>query len=149
MNLCAVPQLEVDVEFIAREHSFTVRGPYDTGSQISFVRKDLVAEHLPNLWNKLEPCGVRIIGVGGKPLEVSGCLSLDCRVAGRRLQHEFVVARICEPVLIGMDFIRQHKAIWDWRVGEIRFQREEVMCGVADIRDRADGLPVTLPLRWS
>ena len=39
--------------------------------------------------------------------------------------HEFVIAKIAESALLGMDFLHQHKAAWDWKIVELVFQVED------------------------
>ena len=36
--------------------------------------------------------------------------------------HAFVVADIVENVLLGVDFMRQHHATWDWLTGDLVYQ---------------------------
>lgn len=49
---------------------------------------------------------------------------LFCPVAGRTQVHKFVVADIVESVLIGLDFMRLHRANWDWLKGGLVFREE-------------------------
>ena len=136
----------------------TALGPYDTGSQISFLNKNLVREHLPGAAPRIEPYLVTVVGVGGKRVPILGQIHLECEVAGRVMMQRFIVACICEPVLLGMDFIRQHRAVWDWSLGTLRYQDDEVaesglrsgvipadraqLCGLAEAVDVLPGTVV-------
>ena len=59
---------------------------------------------------KLSKSTTRITGVTGKEVRVAGLMEVPCKVAGKAVLHEFVVAEIVEPVLLGIDFTRKHQA---------------------------------------
>ena len=62
-----------------------------------------------------------MLGVGGNAIPVRGQLDTECKIAGRKLTQTFVVADICEAVLLGMTFISRFKTVWDWHIGGISF----------------------------
>ena len=39
--------------------------------------------------------------------------------------HKLVVADVVEPILIGLDFMRSHRATWDWLTGDLVFQEAD------------------------
>ena len=86
----------------------------DTGSVLSFLGADEIRAHAPELLKKLCPYPARITGISGEEVEILGSLLLPCIVAGRLQTHKFVVADVVEPFLIGLDFMRSHRATWDW-----------------------------------
>ena len=96
----------------------------DTGSNISFMGQEVLEELAPHLLQKLVPFAKRVQGISGEVVPVKGSLSLACSIAGRTMVHEFVVAKIAETILPGMDFLCRHKAAWDWKIGELVFQDE-------------------------
>ena len=68
-------------------------------------------------------------------IPTSRVVDVKCLIAGRLLTQEFVIASIVEPVLLGLDFIRRNRAVWD-------FER----CGVMFMDDaNADITTCSLP----
>ena len=61
----------------------------------------------------MEEYPVRIHGITGEEVTVLGTLTLPCMVAGKAVEHQLVVADIVEPALLGLDFMRTHRATWD------------------------------------
>ena len=97
----------------------------DTGSVLSFLSLEAMKKCAPHLLPLAEKYSARITGISGEDVEVLGTLTLPCLVAGRALVHQFVVADVVEPVLLGMDFLNMHRATWDWLTGELVYQVEK------------------------
>lgn len=45
---------------------------------------------------------------------------VPCMIAG--WAYKFIVAHNVEPMLIGLDFLRSHRATWDWLIEDLGFQ---------------------------
>ena len=116
--------LNVDVQFnVHGDQLVTLSGPYDTGSQISFLNYGVIGKHAPHWLKMAKPFGYKVRGAGGDSIPTFGVVTLDCNVAGRTLTQDFVIALIVEPILLGLDFIIAHKASWNWGTGTIEFQK--------------------------
>jgi hypothetical protein len=129
---------EVVVNFAAESHLGVVVGlptadgrllqvkrPFDTGSQLSFLREGLLRRYLPELLLRVQRCPYRVKGAGGEVLPVLGQIDINCRVEGRPVQQTFVVAQIAENVLLGLDFIARYRANWNWRVHRMDFEEPQ------------------------
>ena len=69
--------------------------------------------------------------------------------------HRFVVAKIAETALLGLDFLRRHRFAWDWQTGELVFQDEQEDQGhnlewVCCIQETQEVLPMkrAVPMGW-
>ena len=60
-------------------------------------------------------------GAGGEVIPTRGVVNIQCEIAGQLLMQEFVIASIVEPVLLGLDFIRSNRVVWDFDSGGVRF----------------------------
>ena len=90
----------------------------DSGSALSFLSLVAVQKCAPDLLDKVGHYHTRVHGVTGAAVKVVGAIELPCEVAERAVLHEFVIADIVEPVLLGVDFLRRHQATWDWLIGK-------------------------------
>jgi hypothetical protein len=137
VNFATERHLAVVVSLPAKDgRSILVKGPFDTGSQLSFLKEAYVKRWIPELLMNLQPCPYRVRGAGGEVLRVLGQIDIECRVEGRPVQQVFVIASIAEDVLLGLDFIAKHKANWNWRINRVEFNatnREYKMSGKSDI----------------
>jgi hypothetical protein len=117
-----------------------VKGPFDTGSQLSFLNEHFLREYLPEVLLCAVTCPYRVRGAGGERLKVLGQAEVSCKVEGRPVNQTFVIADIAEDVLLGLDFIARHKANWNWRVNRMEFpaEREETcLAGVTEVATEA------------
>ena len=127
------PHLNVEVEFNVHGNQLMhLVGPYDTGSQISFLNYGVIKEHVPHWLNMAKPFGFRIRGAGGDSIPTFGTVTLTCRISEKELLQDFVIASIVEPILLGLDFIVAHKASWNWGKGNIEFHE----CQETDLDSR-------------
>ena len=99
-----------------------VVGPYDSGSIMSFLSYD-VAKKLSGVidWERLKPFNIDVTDSQGESIDVRGITTLNCIISGRELTQDFVIARISEPLLLGLDFIHKYNASWDLRKGKINY----------------------------
>ena len=94
------PHLNVEVEVgIQGSQVLTFVGPYDTGSQLSFLDYEVVKTRVPHWLKMAKPFGLRVRGAGGDSIPTYGVVTLICKIAGKQLSQDFVIASIVEPVL--------------------------------------------------
>ena len=99
------------------------KGTYDTGSQISLLKTDIVDSYPAAGWiGEIEPYKHVVRGASGEPISVRGELTMDCIIAGRKVKQDFVVADISEDVLLGLDFMVKYEAGWDWKSNSLKYQ---------------------------
>jgi hypothetical protein len=49
---------------------------------------------------------------------------------GRTYDHEFVIAGVSEPGILGIDFLRKYRCYWDWGRNTLEIDGEEIKCRV-------------------
>jgi len=126
VNLFNRESLETQIKIQAKPDDIVeCEAVVDTGSPLTFMSLENVKTFAPQLLKQTSPYPVRITGVTGEPVKVKGSITLACEVAGKTVSHEFVIADIVEPVLLGVDFMRKHQATWDWLAGELIYQEGE------------------------
>jgi hypothetical protein len=102
-----------------------VRGPFDTGAQLSFLKENILRQYLPDYLKVLRLCPYLIWSTGGDPVRVLGQIELDCQVEGRPVRHTLVVGCITEDVLLGLDFIARYRASWNWKIDRMEFHADK------------------------
>ena len=70
----------------------------DTGSVLSFVGLTAIQRCAPALLSEVSQYDIKITGISGEEVSVTGLLNLPCQVAGKAVMHAFVVADIVENV---------------------------------------------------
>jgi len=95
----------------------------DTGSEVSFLNRQVLLKCAPKLLNELKPCPIKFTGIGGKAFPISGLIALTCRIEHKICYQYFVVADIGENVLLGLDFMDRYKVNWDWLRGRVKFDK--------------------------
>lgn len=77
----------------------------DTGSNVTFVSKDLL-EHLPSETSQyLQPTNIKMLTVTG---EVAPFL-IYLEIGSQKVQHNVLVVRIENDRILGMDFLTAHQ----------------------------------------
>ena len=69
INWSETNHLNVNVSIEGKKQLVLLKGPYDTGSQISFLSGEVVREELPELWDLRTPYRNRVSGVGGQSVD--------------------------------------------------------------------------------
>ena len=67
----------VDVQLMFQGETITVRGPYDTGSEVSLLNAELVDEYFPEILSHMEPFRRTVTGVGGNTISVRGKIDIE------------------------------------------------------------------------
>ena len=101
-------------------YMITLHGPYDTGSQLSFLNVNVWKS---NEWStNLRPYGRKVRGAGGNEIPTFGVIELPCIIEGKEIKQDFVLASICEQVLLGLDFMMDYQASWNMRENRIKYE---------------------------
>ena len=85
----------------------------DTGSQRSFISRKQYEEK----WERHTPCKdthVRMYGIGGAEMNITGQIEVPVHVGEEMLFHNFLIAEISEEAIMGYDFMKKHKVEWTW-----------------------------------
>ena len=115
--------LEVLIKLpLKRQYGIILDGCFDTGAQVSVIDENLIRSTLPELLPEVIQGTCKLHGAGGTTIPVLGTIKLACIIEGRNLEQEFVVAPIVKPMFLGLDFMRKHKASWDWHKNRMIFQ---------------------------
>jgi hypothetical protein len=88
-----------------------VEALYDTGASISCISEQAFRHIPPDQRPVRTQCdNVRFTSAGGQPLNVRGKYTIPLQIADKTISHDFYVIRnLSEPVILGIDFITQHR----------------------------------------
>ena len=117
------PRVEVKVSGVTRTAFI------DSGSHLSLVKRNIVAN--TPLINKVKDFQAVIKGVSGKTIPQLGALPLKLIVGKQCITGKFVMvaedtAGFPGDLLIGMDFLKRHRAVCDFKQHELRLRGETV-----------------------
>ncbi|GFU45006.1 retrovirus-related Pol polyprotein from transposon 412 [Trichonephila clavipes] len=96
----------------------------DTGANVSIIRNDL-AQKLKEklLWT---PPRVVLQTVTGEKIDIHGKLKVKIKFGDTTYQHAVYVADIADPLILGLDFLKEHGFTLDFNKNELRSIHEEV-----------------------
>lgn len=98
--------------------SDTVRVLYDTGSRLSFTRRD-IAENLGEIFAMPSPMRY-MVADGREKITVSRKINLDVDIDGTSIEHSFYVADdLAEEIIIGADLMQTWKISLDLEKEEV------------------------------
>ena len=100
----------------------TSKALLDTGASISCISEHVYRQSLKNI--EIMPSSLaHIVGVCGEIHRVLGQVTIPFRLDGIALEHTFqLFEKLHQPVILGMDFLRQHKAKIDLEQCTVSFQ---------------------------
>ena len=118
-----------------------VRALIDTGADYSVISAETATNWGCRLSNKGIPT---LCTAGEEPLSLKGAAWLRFTLAGKRWDHRFLVSeRLTHPLILGIDFLRQHGAVLDCAAGMLTLQEGKYSAKVQSSRRWTD-LPVRL-----
>ena len=85
----------------------------DSGSAVSLIIKE-VTDNLQDKLTNIPIPQVRLITASGEPLPIIGCVQAPVKIIHSQLEvtHQLlVVDRLVTPVILGLDFLRQHNLV--------------------------------------
>ena len=100
----------------------TSKALLDTGASISCLSEHVYRQSLKNI--EIMPSSLaHIVGVCGEVHRVLGQVTVPFRLDGIALEHTFqLFEKLHQPVILGMDFLRQHKAKIDLEQCTVSFK---------------------------
>ena len=100
----------------------TSRALLDTGASISCISEHVYRQSLKNI--EIMPSSLaHIVGVCGEIHRVLGQVTVPFRLDGIALEHTFqLFEKLHQPVILGMDFLRRHKAKIDLEQSTVSFK---------------------------
>jgi hypothetical protein len=106
-------------------------GLLDSGASVSCISIKLYKSSHCSQRYPLEHNSVkRIVGVGGHVTKVLGAVKLPLKISGLQLWHNFIVLPHCQnspQLILGDDFLKAQKAVWDWDNDTVSFQKGKVI----------------------
>ena len=100
----------------------TSKALIDTGAQISCMSEHIYRKSFKNY--EIRPSSLtNIVGVCGEVHRILGLVTVPFRLDGVVLEHTFhLFEKLHQPVILGMDFLRQHKAKIDLEECTVSFK---------------------------
>jgi hypothetical protein len=124
VKMCGSKHIRVNIEMDLNQVGIVdVNAVLDTGSEVSFLHREILTKNAPELLEQLQTCPLRFSGIGGNALPVDGLLPVTFKVEGKIIHHHFVIADISEEALLGLDFYNKYKVNWDWLRRRITFDQ--------------------------
>ncbi len=110
---------------LLRFNNWKVRSLVDSGADVSLINHELVSTVDDiELWPSTE---TKLQGITGTPLRVHGKAELQIHVGKKPIKHMFyVVDNISPSILLGRDFLIQHKVKLDFDKGQFHLQGQVV-----------------------
>ena len=100
----------------------TSKALIDTGAQISCMSEHIYRKSLKNYEIRASSLS-NIVGVCGEVHRILGLITVPFRLDGIVLEHTFhLFEKLHQPVILGMDFLRQHKAKIDLELCTVTFK---------------------------
>ena len=93
----------------------------DFGSNVSFLGRDILLRHAPEVLQQIMQCPVRFAWIAGNALKTYGMLELTGKTENKIIRQVFVIADKVEGGLLGLDFQANYKVIWCWWSNRIKF----------------------------
>ena len=100
----------------------TSKALIDTGAQISCMSEHIYRKSFKNY--EIRPSSLaNIVGVCGEVHRILGLITVPFRLDGIVIEHSFYLfEKLHQPVILGMDFLRQHKAKIDLEECTVSFK---------------------------
>ena len=104
----------------------TVMAYVDSGAMSCLMQKDIF-DLFPKGTIQLERFPGRVQGISGKPTKVYGMANIPYTVDGYTFEASTIVADISPQILIGLNFLTEHKARVDYATGEMTIGNQEFL----------------------
>ena len=90
------------------------RALVDTGANITIIRHDVLNKLSNQQKQQLQPSDVRIVNASGDRMALEGKMRIPIKISDMKLIADcHVVTQLEHPIILGMDFLRTHKATID------------------------------------
>ena len=111
-----VSNYTVCARVFSNEVSFLV----DTGAAVSLVSSEVWERIKPSTAPRMNPVGLRLVGVDGAPLQIQGSVTIELEISGKTFKQELIVvnALISEGIL-GLNFLEANDCVLDLARGEL------------------------------
>ena len=104
---------------------YKTEAPIDSGAHITLIRDDIVSR-LSREYRKIRPTTTWYTSVNGDQKKAIGELRAPVQVSTKRIWVDFVVVDMKDPILLGMNFVFETKAIIDFGGGTLQIGRETI-----------------------
>ena len=100
-------------------------GLIDSGADCSVIRTDVWDSITSPSKGSRESVDVNVYGADGKPIQVSGTGVINALLGTRNIEINVLIARIKDPLILGLDFLEREKAVFDVGNRTLTFGTEE------------------------
>ncbi len=107
--------------------NISVQGLLDTGADVSVLSEDTVQAIKPAVRKPYHHSKYKtMVGFAGQRQQVLGCIELPIQIGSLTSSHTFqIIAGLQYPVIIGRDFLHQHKAKIDYDTKQLSFAGDD------------------------
>ncbi len=86
----------------------------DTGSDATLLPSFTV------FGNNIEPCTQRLMAANGTTIRVNGKVAVEAGYGEHKFQITGLVTNHVSEIMLGIDFLRDHGAVWNFKTGEVQ-----------------------------
>ena len=112
----SVSNYTVCARVFSNEVSFLV----DTGAAVSLVSSEVWECIKPPTAPRMNPVGLRLVGVGGAPLQIQRSVTIELEFSGKTFKQELIVVNVLTSEgILGLNFLEANDCVLDLARGEL------------------------------
>ena len=106
----SVTNYTVCAHVFSNEVSFLV----DTGAAVSLVSSEVWERIKPPTAPRMNPVGLRLVGVDGAPLQIQGSVTIELEISGKTFKQELIVVNaLTSEGILRLNFLEANDCVLD------------------------------------
>jgi len=112
----SVSNYTVCARLFSKEVSFLV----DTGAAVSLVSSEVWDRIKPSSAPRMNPVGLRLVGVDGAPLHIRGSVIVELEISAKTFKQEVIIVdALTSEGILGLNFLEANNCVLDLGRGEL------------------------------